>query len=146
MNSELNNISTTASQSYALLYTWYAVTDSRNICPVGWHVPTDSEWNTLSTYLGGISVAGGKLKESGTTHWSSPNTGATNESGFAAFPGGFRLTNGSFSNIQNNGSYWSSTEFSAQSAYYWYMLFDHSDIARIYQNKSDGRSVRCVKN
>src|SRR4029078_12512714 len=68
--------------TYGRLYTWYAVADSRNVCPTGWHVPSDAEWTTLTTYLGGESVAGGKLKENGTVHWESPNTGATNESGF----------------------------------------------------------------
>jgi len=88
---DLNNVTT-----YGRLYTWYTVIDSRNVCPDGWHVPTDTEWTTLTDYLGGTSVAGGKLKETGTTHWTTPNTGATNETGFTALPGGYRSNNGAF--------------------------------------------------
>ena len=69
---------------------------SKNACPTGWHVPTDAEWTTLTGYFGGESVAGGKLKEPGTTHWNSPNTGADNSSGFTALPGGYRNCNGTF--------------------------------------------------
>ena len=74
-----SNVST-----FGRLYTWHAITDSRKVCLTGWHVPTDSEWTTLTTYLGGESVTGGKLKETGTFHWSSPNSGATNDSVFTA--------------------------------------------------------------
>ncbi len=98
-NTAWTNLSTPAytwydngSSDYGALYNYYTVADtnSLNVCPVGWDVPTDTEWATLTTYLGGVSVAGGKMKESGLAHWNSPNTGATNESGFAGLPGGFR--------------------------------------------------------
>ena len=75
---------------YGLLYNWYAASDA-NFATSGWHVPSYTEWTTLITYLGGSSVAGGKLKETGTVHWASPNTGATNESGFTGLPGGYRV-------------------------------------------------------
>ncbi len=75
--------------TYGKLYNWYAVNDPRGLAPVGWHIPSDAEWSTLSAYLGGDSIAGGKLKESGTSHWNIPNTGATNVSGFSALPGGW---------------------------------------------------------
>ena len=104
-NNDANNMTT-----YGRLYNWYAVSDSRNIAPVGWHVPTDVELTTLTDYLGGLSIAGNKLKEPGTTHWASPNTGAVNETGFTALPGGYRVSSGSFSNLGNNGYWWSSTE------------------------------------
>jgi uncharacterized protein (TIGR02145 family) len=76
--------------TYGRLYNWYAVTDPHNICPTGWHIPTDEEWTILETFLGGSSIAGGKLKETNFAHWNNPNTGATNESGFTALPGGSR--------------------------------------------------------
>jgi len=82
-----NSDSATYRNSYGALYNWYAVNTGK-LAPTGWHVPTEAEWNTLIAYLGGESVAGGKLKEAGTSHWSSPNTGATNEVGFSALPGG----------------------------------------------------------
>jgi uncharacterized protein (TIGR02145 family) len=74
---------------YGALYNWYTVNTGK-LCPTGWHVPSTTEWTTLETFLGGASVAGGKLKETGTSKWFSPNTGATNETGFTALPGGAR--------------------------------------------------------
>src|SRR5665647_2153473 len=84
---------------YGKLYNWYAVNDPRGLAPTGWHVPSDAEWTTLSTCLGGDAVAGGAKKETGTTHWTSPNTGATNSSGFTALPGGLRDRTGPFYNV-----------------------------------------------
>ena len=95
---------------YGRLYNWYAVHDSRNIAPAGWHVPSDAEWQTLVDYLGGDPVAGGKMKEAGTTHWISPNTGATNESGFSGLPGGYRHTDGYYYDISYSASFWTFTE------------------------------------
>ena len=85
-----NNDSATYAATYGKLYNWYAVHDPRGLAPEGWHIPSDAEWATLETCLGGSSVAGGKMKETGTTHWTAPNTDATNSSGFAGLPGGFR--------------------------------------------------------
>ena len=87
-----------------------AVTDARNVCPVGWHVPTVVEWTTLTTYLGGESVAGGKLKEAGFTHWQSPNEGASNSSGFTALPSGYRSVTGAYDYIGYYAYWWSSSE------------------------------------
>src|SRR5664280_1993486 len=111
------------STTYGRLYNGYVVDNNaatkvasnggKNVCPTSWHVPTDAEWITLTTYLGGGSVAGGKLKETGTTHWTTPNTGATNETGFTALPGGYRSTNGAYNNFEDYGYWWSSTEYSA---------------------------------
>ena len=121
-------------------------TDSRNICPAGWHVPTDEEWTTLTEYLGGVDVAGGKLKETGTTHWRNPNTGATNESGFTALPGGYRYFYGSFDSFGVAGYWWSSTQFSAASAWCRYMNSYDAGIERYHYGLNYGFSVRCVKN
>ena len=130
--------------AYGALYNWYTVNTGK-LCPTDWHVPTDSEWTTLTEYLGGMSVAGGKLKEVGTTHWDNPNTGATNESGFTALPGGYRLGYKSFKNIGNNGCWWSSTEHSTSNAYYWY-LYEYSVlIYRYNEPKEFGFSVRFVR-
>jgi uncharacterized protein (TIGR02145 family) len=93
---------------YGKLYKWYT-TLGDTLCPTGWGVPTDAEWTTLTTYLGGESVAGGKMKSVGTNYWNDPNTGATNESGFSVFPGGARLDFGSFY-ITNSAFFWSATE------------------------------------
>ena len=94
--------------NYGALYNWYTVSTSK-LCPKGWHVLSDAEWTVLTTYLG--DNAGGKLKEAGFTHWSSPNTVATNESGFTALPGGFRWSSGYFYFVGYNGLWWSSSEY-----------------------------------
>ncbi len=127
---------------YGALYNWYTV-NSGNLCPTGWHVPTDVEWTTLKNYLGGI---GGKLKEAGTTHWNSPNTGATDEFGFTALPGGQRLDNGTFSIINTNGSWWSSVGLDAISASSWKLFYNSDSIFFTPADyKSYGFSVRCIK-
>ena len=128
--------------TYGRLYTGYAVTDTRNVCPVGWHVPSDAEWTTLTTYLGGESVAGDKLKETGTTHWSAPNEGATNSSGFTALPGGYRAYNGAFG---TDGRWWSSTESEMGTAYGRSMFHNGSNVDRAIQYKNFGWSVRCLR-
>jgi uncharacterized protein (TIGR02145 family) len=131
--------------TYGRLYTWYAVTDSRNICPAGWHVPTDAEWTILTTYLGGEFVAGGKLKETGTTHWQNPNTGATNESGFTALPGGDREIGGGFYVIGSIGLWCSATEFNTDDAWYRGLDFLTFNVQSFSKNKKTGFSVRCIK-
>jgi uncharacterized protein (TIGR02145 family) len=133
--------------TYGRLYTWYAVMDSRNVCPTGWHVPSDAEWTTLTTYLGGKRVAGGKLKETGTTHWRSPNTGATNETGFTALPSGYRDSDGTYGDVVDYGAWWSSSERSTTDAYYRYMYRHSSSVYRRshYSDKRNGFSVRCLR-
>lgn len=130
--------------TYGALYNWHTVSDSRGLAPEGWHVPTDNEWSTLINYLGGSSVAGGKLKETGITHWNSPNVGATNESGFTGLPSGSRITNGSFKFMGINGTWWSATERSSGGAWYW-NLGNYSSVDRDSHNKEVGFSVCCVK-
>ena len=131
---------------YGKLYNWYAVADNRGLCPTGWHVPTDLEWTTLTSYLGGESIAGGKMKSVGTTYWNSPNTGATNESGFSALPGGSRFNNGSFNSIKYNAVFWSATENDYNSAWISNLNYDNGNVNRnLNFYKRDGWSVRCLK-
>lgn len=133
--------------SYGRLYNWYAASDSRNIAPLGWHVFTDAEWTTLTTYLGGEDVVGGKMKEAGTTHWwTSPNTGATNESGFTALPSSFRDgTNGTFNYLGYVGYWWSSTADGATNAWSRCMSYDNARCDRDNVIKQSGIAVRLIK-
>jgi len=128
--------------TYGVLYNWPA---AKAACPAGWHLPTDDEWTALTTFLGGQSVAGGKMKEAGTAQWLSPNTGATNESGFSALPGGYRYNNGVFYNIGINGFWWSSTEHSTIDAWRRALGYSYSHISRNYSGLEYGISVRCVR-
>lgn len=130
---------------YGKLYNWYAVNDVRGLPPTGYHVPSDAEWTTLETCLGGSSVAGGAMKEAGLMHWWSPNTGATNSSGFAGLPGGDRFDYGAFVNFGNGGHWWSSTENGNSLAWYRLMNYSITDVLRNDDGKTYGFSVRCVK-
>lgn len=133
------------STTYGRLYNWYAVSNTNNIAPAGWHVASDSDWTTLTTYLGGQSVAGGKLKEAGFAHWLIPNTGATNETDFTALPGGYRTIAGNFNAMGGSANWWSSTEYDATNAWYRYLFFAGADVGRSEDSKRYGISVRCVK-
>ena len=130
---------------YGRLYTWFTVTDSRGVCPIGWHVPTDAEWSTLTTFLGGEIVAYSKLKESGELHWINYDTG-TNEIGFTALPGGLRNSKGSFDDMGSRGNWWSSTENGQADAWYRLMDCNFNSIYRYLFLKRNGFSVRCIKN
>jgi uncharacterized protein (TIGR02145 family) len=138
--------------TYSYLYNWYAVNDNRNITPTGWHIPTDIEWKVLEMYLGmsqsqanGTSWRGtdegGKLKETGTAHWTSPNSGATNESGLTVLPAGYRDSNGYFNYVKIWANFWSSD------AWYRMIHYEHSTIVRnnYSVSKKVGCSIRCVK-
>jgi uncharacterized protein (TIGR02145 family) len=143
------------STTYGRLYNWYAVDNNeatkvasnggKNVCPTSWHLPTDAEWTTLTTYLGGESVAGGKLKETVTTHWTTPNTGATNETGFTAVPGGYREWDGSYGLIGNYGIWWSSTISGTTNAWMRYVVNTDASVFRNDFNRRAGISVRCLK-
>jgi uncharacterized protein (TIGR02145 family) len=126
------------------LYNWYAV-NTGILCPTGWHVPSDSDFIALSNNLGGGSIAGGKLKEIGTTHWRSPNMGADNFSGFTALPGGYRNNHG-FYGLEVNGSWWATTPVGASNAMYLYLDNESAVAQRINYMKMHGFSVRCIKN
>jgi uncharacterized protein (TIGR02145 family) len=146
---------TSNNTTYGKLYNWYAVADSRNLCPVGWHVPSDAEWKTLEIYLGmsasevdligGRGAAqnvGGKLKSTSTL-WTSPNIGATNESGFSGLPGGYREFNGPYSAI---GSFWwSSTEFNPTLTWGRGLYYNYGYSYRDRGYKRGGFSVRCLR-
>ncbi len=131
--------------TYGLLYNWFAVSDPRQIAPGGWHVPTDQEWQVLIDYLGGDSLAGGKLKEGGAAHWLAPNTGATNESGFTARPAGDRSGTGHYFDINDLAYFLSTTVDSAERVFVRGLSFDSGAIRRYRSDKVDGLSVRCVK-
>jgi uncharacterized protein (TIGR02145 family) len=139
--------------TYGYLYNWYAVkgidttgsTSYKNICPTGWHVPTDEEWDTLTTFLGGRKMAGGKMKSTGTTLWHSPNIDATNGSGFTGLPGGYRDVFGSFKDIKSGFFFWSASE-SGSGPWFRYLHNSNSYVYRIYYySKNVGASVRCLK-
>ncbi len=131
---------------YGALYNWYAVSDSRNLSPAGWHVPTDTEWTTLIKYLGEEGVAGGKMKEKGTAYWLSPNTGADNSSGFSALPGGACSYNGTFDGVGSFGYWWTATENSTLNAWTFKLYSTSAGTTRGQYYKSTGLSVRCVRN
>lgn len=130
---------------YGKLYNWYAVSDPRNICPLGWHVPSLEDWSILSEFLGGDLIAGGSLKSTGNSYWYPPNEGATNTSGFSALPGGIKYFDGQNLSIGGIGWWWSSTEFSADAGYQRSLQHFDSTFTNASDNKRMGYSVRCIK-
>jgi uncharacterized protein (TIGR02145 family) len=144
-----DNDSATYASPYGTLYNWFTVDTAsnggKNVCPTIWHVPTDAEWTTLTTYLGGDSEAGGKLKEINTTHWYGPNTGADNSSGYTALPGGYRDGSYTFFNVGKGGYWWSSSENGTEYAWYLGLHYNSSNVDRDGNRKNNGFSVRCLK-
>jgi len=132
---------------YGALYNYYVVADAnpKNVCPVGWHVPTKAEITTLSTALGGDVVAGGKMKESGLQHWTMPNTNATNGSGFLGLPGGFRAFNGPFIAVEITGAWWTSTFNNSVTGWHYTVVHDDEDLGILVSNNKNGLSIRCLK-
>ena len=140
-------------QTYGVLYNWFAAVatssttgteGTQGVCPVGWHIPSSDEFTVLSTYLGDDSVAGGKLKQIGTSKWYSPNTGATNEFGFTALPAGYRKTSGAFSSMGYYTYFWSSS-FSSSNALNRYLYYDNTYFHSSSKLPVFGFSVRCIK-
>ena len=127
------------------LYNWYAVIDARGLCPAGWHVPSDEDWTTLTNYLGGESVAGGKMKSTGISLWRAPNIEATNESGFSGLPGDIRYGGGAFGVIGQGAVWWSSTEGSSIFSWDRRLAYSNGAVFRGDGAKRDGFSVRCLK-
>jgi uncharacterized protein (TIGR02145 family) len=140
------NDSSTYKPSFGALYNWYAV-DKGKLCPKGWHVPSNDEWTALTAYLGGLSASSGKLKESGTLHWNSPNSESTNSSGFTALPGGYRsYSDGAFFSKGDNGSWWSSSPGPVFGAWMRAMTnYETTDVREISTYLEYGISVRCLK-
>jgi len=145
---------------YGKLYNWYTVNDSRGLCPTGWHVPSDGEWNVLVKYLDPSadtvcgncwqsSIAGGALKSTAMQPtpggWASPDTGATNSSGFTALPGGLRYNDGGFYNVASYGYWWSSSVSSGSNAWNRDLYYTSSNIGRLIYGRANGFSVRCLK-
>ena len=132
---------------YGKLYNWYAVNDPRGLAPEGFHIPSDSEWTTLTKFLGGEQVAGGKMKSTGTSLWQSPNTAATNSSGFKGLPGGCRAYEGTFATIGYNGYWWSSSEGNTTFAWSRFLVLelDYGYAYRSSGSKRWGFSVRCLR-
>jgi uncharacterized protein (TIGR02145 family) len=145
--------------TYGKLYNWHAVagihdtdpnTPNKILAPAGWHVPTDAEWTTLTTYLGGESVAGGKMKStgnltSGNGLWAGGNTDATDSSGFAGLPGGWCNISGTFTSISNDGRWWSSSDYNLADTWGRDLSHGTTTVSSYYFNKSYGYSVRCIK-
>jgi uncharacterized protein (TIGR02145 family) len=147
-----NNDARTYKAAYGALYNWYVIdaesNGNKNVCPAGWHVPSDAEWTVLTDYLGGLSVAAGKMKEAGIDHWKSPNTGATNESGFTSVPAGVRnYNNGTFDRLGVSNDIRSSTQSGVTGSwkrglYYQSInLYDNNG----FNNLQYGLSIRCLK-
>jgi uncharacterized protein (TIGR02145 family) len=140
------NNDTTYKNTYGALYNWFAVNTGK-LAPTGWHVATDQEWTTLTNYLGGETVAGGKMKSTGTTLWKSPNQGATNTIGFTAVPGGFRSGGGGqFGAKGESGIWWSSSANGADDAWDWHVHWYDIEVGRTDLNQRHAFSVRCVRN
>lgn len=145
-----NTTSTDTIVTYGRLYNWHAVNTGK-LAPEGWHVATDEDWNTLTIFLGGENIAGGKLKETGTAHWTSNNTGATNEIGFTALPGGYRdYFDGTFCNVGYDCYWWSATEHFDEPNWYrnaWYRRITNTSptLIRTTYYTENGFSIRCVK-
>lgn len=149
-----NNLETNCNV-YGGLYEWdeimnYTSSSDANpsgrqgICPTGWHIPSDAEWVQLLLYLGGNIVAGGKMKETGLTHWASPNYGASNSSGFTALPGGTLM--GIFAFFTENGFFWSSEEEDSQTSWTLYLSYNDEFAGRYNYTKTYAFSARCVQN
>lgn len=140
-----DNDSATYAATYGKLYNWYAVIDPRGLAPAGWHIPNSEEWDVLVKSLGGIRIAGGKMKETGTKNWLEPNSDASNSSGFAGLPGGYRYKSGKFYDIEASGNWWSTSAPTTTEAWAYGLNFENGEVGTDGAYKRSGFSVRCVK-
>jgi uncharacterized protein (TIGR02145 family) len=152
-----NNDAATYRETYGAWYNYYAVADNRHLCPTGWHVSTDADWKILEMNLGMTkeqadntgfrgTTEGGKMKETGTVHWKTPNTGATNETGFTSLPSGHRYVDGSFISLGENGHFWNADSQTSVEAWHRTLEYDKSQIYRNWSaGMTNGMSVRCIK-
>jgi len=138
-----SNDESTYGDTYGALYNWYTI-ESGDLCPDGWHVPTEDDWSVLYNYIGGL-YTGGKLKETSLLHWQSPNEGATNETGFTFLPSGFRLASAPFVNVRTYGHSWSSTEFDTENAMFHYTTYEDILFYKWYADKNCGKPARCIR-
>lgn len=142
---DYNNIPSNADR-HGKLYNWHVLGSRKNICPPGWHVPSDVEWEILINYLGGLREAGRKLKEAGFEHWKAPNTGGNNESGFTALPSGKRqATDGKFSGMGEESIWWSKTEINSDLGSALQLYYDYSGMSALGWDKRAGFCIRCIK-
>lgn len=139
-----NNDAVTNKDTYGALYNFYSVISGK-LCPDGWHVPSRDEWQKLRDVLGDTLTGGGKLKEEGTLHWNTPNTGAVNSTGFTALPAGIRYFEGTFSSLSTFTSFWSSTESESNKGWYFSLFFSDAVAGMNRTSIKDGFSVRCLK-
>ena len=130
---------------YGKLYNWHAV-DQGNLCPAGWRVPSEADLDILISLLGGDNIAGGKMKETGLLHWTSPNSSTSNDSGFTGLPGGLRGNSGGFAWLSDRGYWWTSTVSADNKGRYFYLIYSNNMITKSSAVKSTGLSVRCLKN
>lgn len=144
-NNDSNNIN-----DYGRLYTWFTVVNSNQLCPTGWHVPDQTEWQTLSSFLGGETLAGSKMKETGTVHWSVTDSSVDNSSFFTGLPGGMRGNPMGFGNLGSYGNFWSSTPLGTISSFQRGICFNlqatNSQFLESVAVANCGMSVRCIKN
>lgn len=130
---------------YGRLYNYNAAVNPAGICPAGWHLPTIEEWETMINHLGGILVAGGKLKAKGTEQWQAPNTDATNTSGFNALGSGFRVSDGTFEGLKKYSSFWTATPYDSLTVWNFTLAYSDGKVYKSNEEKPSGKCIRCVK-
>lgn len=137
-----------AGATYGVLYNWAAASNINNVCPTGWHVPSNQEWTTLINFAGGSATAGGLLKERDTAHWSYPNFNATNFTGFTALPGGLRHNTGGYQYLTDYGYWWTSSQGTANPNFAYNVKMSYADevVLQYESNQRGGFAIRCLKN